>query len=222
MSQMAHGSAAADGPVLLGVIDAGLEETATGEAFAAADDRGVALVVVVTAVAPAGEDRAVAESIDRWSQKYPDVAVTIGIRRDIDAVVTLAAASRGCAILVVSEPSNARSVALVRALSRRARCPVVVAARDATVRAAVMPGANHHVHAVATASAQGGSTATGQAVRPMSALTVAPRGSSPVAGPLRAAITTRETSPLSAIKARTTSRSCRISRSAASASADVR
>lgn len=222
MAQVGQGPVASGGPVLLGVIDAGLEEAAIGEAFAAADDRGVALFVVVTAEAPVGQDRHVTEAIERWSEKYPGVVVTTGIRRDIDAVVTLAAASRGCAILVVQEPSSARSVALMRALSRRVRCPVVVAARESTIQAALMAGANHHVHAVATAPAQGGSTATGQAVRPMSPLTVSPRGTSPAGGPLRAAVTTRETSKLSAIKARTTSRSCRISRSAASASAGVR
>lgn len=222
MSQVAPGSASSEGPVLLGVIDAGPEEAAIGRAFAEADDRGVALVVVLTAAVPAGEDRAAAELIERWSQKYPGVVVTTSVRRDIDAVVTLAAASRGCAILVVREPSSVRSGALVRALSRRACCPVVVAAREATSLAARMSGVDHQVRSVATGPAQGGSTATGQSVRPMSSRTVSPRNSSPVAGPLRDAVTTRATSPLSAIKARTTSRSCRISRSATPASMDVR
>jgi len=160
MSQGARGPAASSGPILLSVIGPEPEEAAIRHAFAEADERGVALFVVVTAAAPAGEDGPVAELIERWSEKYPGVAVTTGIRRGIDAV--------------------------------------------------------------ATASAQGGSTATGQAVRPMRARIVSPSCSSPVAGPLRAAITTSETSPLSAIKAWTTSRSCRISRSVASASAGVR
>jgi len=227
MSQVAQGPAASGGPVLLGVIGPELEEAAMGHAFAAADDRDVALLVVVTAAAPAGEDRSVAELIDRWSEKYPGVVVTTSARRGIDAVVTLAAASRGCSILVVQEPASARSAALLNALSHRVRCPVVVAGSRgydpaATIQAARESGADHQVHAVATGAAQGGSTATGQAVRPMSARTVSPSGSSSSAGPLRAAITTSETSPLSASKALATSRSCRISRSAASASTGVR
>jgi len=221
MPQVAQGPATPGGPVLLGVIGPEPAEAATRQAFAEADDRGVALFVVVTAAVPAGEDQHVAELIERWSEKYPDVVVTTTIRRDIDAVVTLAAASRGCALLVAEKPSSARSAALVSALSRRAHCPVIVAAREAAVHPIRMPGASHQVHAVAAAAAQAGSTAIGQTVCPMSARAVSPSASSPVAGPLRAAITTSVPSPLSATKAGTTSRSCRNSRSVASASAGV-
>jgi hypothetical protein len=49
MSQVAQGPPASGGPVLLGVIGPEPEEAAMGHAFAAADDRDVALFVVVTA-----------------------------------------------------------------------------------------------------------------------------------------------------------------------------
>jgi thiamine pyrophosphate-dependent acetolactate synthase large subunit-like protein len=127
MSASAEGRVGPGGPVLLGIVGPEPAEAAIRHAFAEADDRGVALLVVVTAAVPVDVDRHLTEVIERWSEKYPGVAVTAGVRRDIDAVVTLAAASRDCAVLVTQQPSSARSAALVTALSRRARCPVVVA-----------------------------------------------------------------------------------------------
>ena len=90
--------------------------------------------MVLTGAAGPDDDRQVCELVDRWSEKFPGVRVRSEIRRGIDAAVTLAAASRGCGLLVTQEPDDGTTKALVNALSRRAWCPVVVPAAVASAR----------------------------------------------------------------------------------------
>ena len=116
-----------DGPVLAGLIGSAPMEATLRRAFSEADERHAGLLVILTGVAEPDDDRQMHELVDRWSEKFPDVPVRSGIRRGIDAAVTLAAASRGCGLLVTQEPGDGTSEALVNALSRRACCPVVMA-----------------------------------------------------------------------------------------------
>jgi hypothetical protein len=116
-----------DGPVLAGLIGSAPMEATLRRAFLEADERHAGLSVILTGAAEPDDDRQMYELVDRWSEKFPDVPVRSGIRRGIDAAVTLAAASRGCALLVTQEPRDGTGEALAKALSRRACCPVVVA-----------------------------------------------------------------------------------------------
>ena len=52
--------------------------------------------------------------------------VTTDIRRRIDAAVTLVAATRRCAVVFVARISDPAIAAVLRAMTRRAHCPVVV------------------------------------------------------------------------------------------------
>ena len=123
-----------DGPVLAGLIGSAPVEATLRRAFCEADERHTGLLVVLTGAAGPDDDRQVCELVDRWSEKFPGVRVRSEIRRGIDAAVTLAAASRGCGLLVTQEPDDGTTKALVNALSRRAWCPVVVPAAVASAR----------------------------------------------------------------------------------------
>lgn len=117
------------GPVVAGILAVGPAEDVLRHGFEAAGDRGVPLHVQVAGPAatadPAGE---LPEMIERWAGKYPAVPVTVSVRAGLDAVIVLAAATHGGDLLVVAEPRDARETAIVRALARRARCPLIVLA----------------------------------------------------------------------------------------------
>jgi ABC-type glycerol-3-phosphate transport system substrate-binding protein len=115
------------GPVLVGVVGAAPAEAALRHAFDEADRRGAALLVVATGAAPVPPNTDLQDLVDRWAEKYPGVTVETRVRRTVDPALVLAAASAGCALLVVPPPSDVGSSALVDALSRRAHCPVVIA-----------------------------------------------------------------------------------------------
>jgi hypothetical protein len=118
------------GPVVTGFLGTAPAEAALRYAFGEADHRGVALLVILTGVVPPGEDACQLEVVRRWAEKYTDVAVTTSIRRRIDPAVVLTAASRGVGLLVVQQPENTATAAVVEAVSRRARCPVVIACQQ--------------------------------------------------------------------------------------------
>ncbi|MFI7542524.1 universal stress protein [Actinoplanes sp. NPDC049599] len=126
MSVQVQGPAGPVGPVLVGVLGAAPAEEALRYAFAEADDRAVGLLVTLTGEVPAEDGVRQADLVQRWSEKYPGVPVTTSVRRGLDPAVILAAASRGCGLLVVQRPTRAAAAALVDAVSRRAHCPVVV------------------------------------------------------------------------------------------------
>jgi DNA-binding transcriptional LysR family regulator len=127
VSRETTGPAGTAGPVLVGVIGTAPAEAALRHAFDEADRRGARLRVVATGAVPALSDTHFCDLVDRWAEKYPGVTVETRIRRAVDPALILAAASAGCALLVVSQPLDVGSSALVDALSRRAHCPVVIA-----------------------------------------------------------------------------------------------
>jgi len=121
-----RGPADPAGPVLVGLLGAAPAEAALRYAFAEADLRGTGLVVTLTGDVPPEDAAQQLEVVRRWSEKYPDVPVTTAIRRRIDPAVTLVAASGAGALLVLERAADPAGAALVGAVSRRARCPVVV------------------------------------------------------------------------------------------------
>lgn len=118
------------GPVLVGVLGTAPAEAALRYAFAEADHRGAGLLVILAGEVSPEDDADQVEVVRRWAEKYSDVAVTTSIRHRIDPAVVLAAASHGGGLLVVQHPEDTATAAVVDAVSRRARCPVVVARPD--------------------------------------------------------------------------------------------
>jgi len=137
-------------PVLVGVAgDAGTDPLVEF-AFAEASLRGAPLLAMHVWSVPADSgpagvhpgadqlesaraeaERILTDAVDRWSEKYPEVAVELAVRHSLDVPVALSAASRSAQLAVVGarhQPSETRpalgSVAL--AMVRRASCPVAV------------------------------------------------------------------------------------------------
>jgi hypothetical protein len=117
---------AVDGSILVGLVGAVSAETALRTALAEAEHRGAAVRVVAAGPAPAIENDLLCELVERWAEKYPGITVTTEVRRRVDAAVTLVAATRCCALAVVPKTSDPAGSALLKALRRRAHCPVVV------------------------------------------------------------------------------------------------
>lgn len=127
MSSGVSGSVDLTGAVLVGVVGVTPAEAALRYAFAEADRRRVALHVAAVGAASAEADAHLRDLVERWAEKYPGVPVTTRVRRTVDAAVVLVAGSGAVDLLVVQQPSDAASSALVDALCRRAHCAVVVA-----------------------------------------------------------------------------------------------
>jgi hypothetical protein len=79
-----------------------------------------------------GDDVLLADLIERWSDKYPAVPVITSMRRSLDAAVVLCAATSDCGLAVAPYSADARTAALLLAVSRRARCPLVLVGGEAT------------------------------------------------------------------------------------------
>ncbi|MCA2218981.1 hypothetical protein [Jidongwangia harbinensis] len=126
MSRDTQGPAGPVGPVLIGVLGAAPAEEALRYAFDEAGRRAAALLVLLAGDEPGDGGVGHDDMVQRWSEKYPDVHVTITVRRRLDPAVVLAALSRDCGLLVVAQPADPAGTALVGALSRRAHCPMVV------------------------------------------------------------------------------------------------
>jgi nucleotide-binding universal stress UspA family protein len=112
-------------PVLVG-IDPACDTNGLAEfAFAEAALRGAALEVVW--LRPAGpHDPTATETLRRWSEKHPEVAVTMTTRYGVDSAIALAAASHSAQLVVVATSGRPGSQWLARALVHRAGCPVGV------------------------------------------------------------------------------------------------
>ncbi|MFC7277703.1 hypothetical protein ACFQS1_27250 [Paractinoplanes rhizophilus] len=111
-----------NGAVLAGILDVASADDVLRLAFEEAQQRGADLRVMATA--PHAE---LTDTVDRWSAKYPDVPVSVVIRHVIDPAITLAAATRTCCLAVLARPTDTRATAVVRAVARRAGCPLVIA-----------------------------------------------------------------------------------------------
>jgi nucleotide-binding universal stress UspA family protein len=116
------------GTVLVGVIGTAPAETAMRVALDWADACGAAVRVVCTGSARVADDVFLHDLVDRWSEKYPRVYVTTRICRTIDAAVTLTAATRSGSLLVLTGSTEPAVAAVIAAVTRRSRCPVVVPA----------------------------------------------------------------------------------------------
>ena len=110
------------GPVLAGILAVRTAEEVLRLAFDEAQDRGVPVRVLATV-----DEADLPDIVERWSGKYPEIPVTVCIRRAIDPAITLTAATRSCCVAVLPHPTDAYATALVGAVARRSGCPVVVA-----------------------------------------------------------------------------------------------
>jgi nucleotide-binding universal stress UspA family protein len=142
-----RGRANASGPVIAGLSGLGGEDAALREAFRSARRRGLPLRVLrsyrgayldptghVPAYSPpALATEAVEAAVRPWARAYPDVLVECVALAGSPAH-RLLEVSAGGGLLVVGwsgngGPPSALHRSLVRTLSRRSRCPVVVARR---------------------------------------------------------------------------------------------
>lgn len=119
-------------PVLVGIVGREPVDAALWHAFAAAQRGATAVRVVAAGPASSEDDELLRDAVGRWADKYPDVPVTVDVRRMIDAVVTLVAATRLSAVAVLPHPSGVAAMVVLRELVRRAHCPVVVVEEDPT------------------------------------------------------------------------------------------
>jgi hypothetical protein len=113
------------GPVLVGVVGDQSPDAALSVAFAVAERHGEPIRVLGVGHS---DDAAggLAERVDRWADKYPEVAVTCAARRQIDAAVTLTAASRTAGLLVIDNCRAPAVAAVIAALRTRGRCPLIL------------------------------------------------------------------------------------------------
>jgi hypothetical protein len=114
--------------VLVAIAGPAPAEAALRDAFELADRRAAMVRIVAAGPATGTGDEVVADVVARWAEKYPDVPMTLDFRRSIDTAVTLVAASRQCAVAFVAGGHDPRFSAVLRAVRRRAHCPVIVAA----------------------------------------------------------------------------------------------
>jgi hypothetical protein len=136
VSRDLRGPAEPAGPVLVGVLGTAPAEEALRYAFTEADHRGVALLVVLTGEAQHEDRVSQSDAVQRWAEKYPAVHATTTVGPHLDPAVVLVAASRGCSLLAVQQPSDPAGTALVDALQHRSHCPVVVCADRTTTQQA--------------------------------------------------------------------------------------
>jgi hypothetical protein len=126
MTSQVHAPAVVGELVMAAMVELAPAETALRDAFLEAERRGAAVHVVVVAAGSPADDDILRDLVERWADKYPGVQVTTCIRRQIDAAVTLVAETRRSAVAFVPRTSDPASSAVVRALTRRAHCPVIV------------------------------------------------------------------------------------------------
>ena len=126
MTTMTTARVAATEQILVAIAGVVSAEAALRHAFDQAEHLGVAVHVVAAGPAPAAYDDLLCDLVERWARKHPGVAVSTEFRRQLDAAVTLVAATRNCGSAFVPGSSDPASAAVLRALSRRAHCPVVV------------------------------------------------------------------------------------------------
>jgi hypothetical protein len=114
-------------PVLVGIVGAASAEAALRAGFERAEVYRTAVHVVCAGSASAADEVFLSDLIDRWTEKFPDVPVRIGIRRTVDAAVTLVAAARSCRVVVLPVSAEPVVAVVTTAVARRAHCPVVMA-----------------------------------------------------------------------------------------------
>jgi hypothetical protein len=113
------------GPVLAGILTVTSAEDVLSLAFDDARRRSAPLRVLAAGL-PAADQNLLADLVGRWAEKYPEVPVVTVVRGALDPAITLAAETHSCCLAVVTAPDDARGAAVIGAVQRRARCPVVV------------------------------------------------------------------------------------------------
>ncbi|GAA2607686.1 hypothetical protein [Paractinoplanes durhamensis] len=112
-------------PVLAGI----LAMTGAGDvlrlAFGEAQRRRVALRIVAAGMV-ADDEPLLTDLVERWVEKFPEVPAGIEFRDSLDPAITLTAATRTCCLAVLNAPDDPRDIAVVRAVQRRAACPLAV------------------------------------------------------------------------------------------------
>ena len=123
--QVATGKAG--GPVLAGLLASPDVDCVLRRALREAETRSTTVAVLATGPAARHDhDSEVREQVTRWSDKYPDVTVTVTRQPGLDPAIALTAGTTGCVLAVVAQPAGPRAGAIVSSLVRRAHCPVVV------------------------------------------------------------------------------------------------
>ena len=87
-------------PVLVGIDPANFPDSLAEFSFAEAALRGTSLRAIW--LRPTGPGLAATDVLHRWSEKYPEVALTTTTRFGVDAAFALAAASRSAQLVVVA------------------------------------------------------------------------------------------------------------------------
>lgn len=120
------GRAGRTGPVLAGILALPSAEDVLRSAFDQAHDRTAGLRVLAAGLGPVDTEE-LTVLVDKWAGKFPDVPVSVSAQGAIDPAITVTAATRDCAVAVLGRPAGVRAAAVVRAIKRRARCPVLLA-----------------------------------------------------------------------------------------------
>jgi hypothetical protein len=113
------------GRILVGIIGTAPAEAALRYAFGEAEQRGAVVAVIAAGPASQAENVLVGDVVRRWAEKHPAVGSTYEARRAVDAVVTLAAASRHACLMVVEDGAEPWTAAMVAALARQTHCALV-------------------------------------------------------------------------------------------------
>jgi nucleotide-binding universal stress UspA family protein len=116
-------------PVLVGIRSEVGADSLAEFAFAEAAMRGAPLHAVHVSYGGGSSLDVLAEAVQTWSEKFPEVPVRRSIRPSLDAAVVLTAASRSSQLVVVGSSGSPRRLSAgstVHALVHRAGCPVAV------------------------------------------------------------------------------------------------
>ena len=119
-----------DGPVLAGIVGPSDADRVLRWALEVAERHGLPVRVLAVGRVPAAAEVALADQVARWAEKYPGVPVSCTAGRVLDAAVVLTAASGDAGLLVLEDCGGPIMPALIRAIRRRARCPVLLLSDD--------------------------------------------------------------------------------------------
>jgi nucleotide-binding universal stress UspA family protein len=112
-------------PVLVGIDPTGGPDALAEFAFTEAALRGAPLRVIWLRPGHPGDPAAI-DALRRWSEKYPDVALTTTTRFGVDSAIALTAASHSAQLVVVGTTGRPGPQWVARALVDRAGCPVAI------------------------------------------------------------------------------------------------
>jgi nucleotide-binding universal stress UspA family protein len=111
-------------PVLVGIDPADGVDCLAEFAFGEAALRGAPLEVVW--LRPTRDELTATDTLRRWSEKHPDVALATATRYGVDSAIAMAAASHSAQLVVVGTTGRPGAQWVARALVDRAGCPVAV------------------------------------------------------------------------------------------------